>query len=444
VRRAAGIVRVSRTAGREGESFVSPREQRSRIEDACERDGMELVALHEEIDVSGGTPLEQRDGLRAAVEAVEAGEVEVVVVAYFDRLVRSLRVQGEVVQRVEAAGGRVLALDVGEVSEATAAQWLSGTMLGAVSEYYRRSAGERIGESQAQAIARGVPPWPSVCPGYRRREDQRWEPDPATAPVIREAFERRAAGVPIAEIRTLLRSHGIERSYHGIQSLLGSRLVLGEIHFGRHSNLEAFEPIVERETFERVQRARVLRGRRATSDRLLARLGVLRCGTCGARMVVGTSNNSQYWIYRCPPIGDCPRRVTIAAEKVEGLVVERTREALRGRKGRASAERTWRDALRARDVAQDALDAAIAVIGDWTDASAVERLGELRGERDRAQAHLDGLGGLRAAVVVDADADWERLTVAERRGLIAATLRAFVDPGRGLERVRVELLVEQA
>ena len=35
------------------------------------------------------------------------------IVGYFDRLVRSLRVQGEVVSRVEAAGGEVLAVDYG-------------------------------------------------------------------------------------------------------------------------------------------------------------------------------------------------------------------------------------------------------------------------------------------------------------------------------------------
>ena len=36
-----------------------------------------------------------------------------VVVAYFDRLVRSLAVQAEVVERVEQAGGAILAVDVG-------------------------------------------------------------------------------------------------------------------------------------------------------------------------------------------------------------------------------------------------------------------------------------------------------------------------------------------
>jgi DNA invertase Pin-like site-specific DNA recombinase len=70
--------------------------------------------------VSGGTPLDKRDGLRRAVEAVEALEADVIVAAYFDRLVRSLRVQDDLVSRVEAAGGQVLAVDVGRVTNGSA------------------------------------------------------------------------------------------------------------------------------------------------------------------------------------------------------------------------------------------------------------------------------------------------------------------------------------
>lgn len=106
-RRAIGIVRVSRT--REGDGFASPAEQRERIEAACDRDGLELVDVIQELDVSGGTPLARRAGLRRAVEAVEAGEADVIVAAYFDRLMRSLSVQADVVQRVEKAGGAILA-----------------------------------------------------------------------------------------------------------------------------------------------------------------------------------------------------------------------------------------------------------------------------------------------------------------------------------------------
>lgn len=81
------------------------------------------------MDVSGGTPLEQRAGLRQAVEAVEAGSADVIVAAYFDRLVRSLAVQGEVVTRVEAAGGSVLAVDGGRSQTAAPANGSPGRRL---------------------------------------------------------------------------------------------------------------------------------------------------------------------------------------------------------------------------------------------------------------------------------------------------------------------------
>ncbi|TML72285.1 MAG: recombinase family protein, partial [Actinobacteria bacterium] len=70
--------------------------------------------------------------MRRAVAILEAGEAGVVVVAYFDRLVRSLAVQREVVERVEQAGGAIVAVDVGEVRADTASRWLSSPMLGMV------------------------------------------------------------------------------------------------------------------------------------------------------------------------------------------------------------------------------------------------------------------------------------------------------------------------
>ena len=88
-----------------------------------------LVETINELDVCGGTAPERRPGLRRAVEAIEAGEAGVIVAAYLDRLVRSLRVQDELISRVERAGGQVLAVDVGRVTNDSAGQWLSGTII---------------------------------------------------------------------------------------------------------------------------------------------------------------------------------------------------------------------------------------------------------------------------------------------------------------------------
>lgn len=182
MKRVIGIVRVSQTNGRDGDSFASPAVQRERIEEICGHKGLVLVDVHEELDVSGSKPLDKRPGLLQAVTAVEEGHADVVAAAYFDRLFRSLRTQAEVVERVERAGGEVLAVDIGQVTNGSAAQWLSATMLGAVAEYHNRMTAEKSAKAQVRAVERGVVPWPNVTLGYRRIEEGSrkgsWEPAP--------------------------------------------------------------------------------------------------------------------------------------------------------------------------------------------------------------------------------------------------------------------------
>jgi hypothetical protein len=65
-------VRVSVVGDREGERFVSPDEQPDRIAAACERDGLVLGDVFEELDVSGGRSLADRPGLSLADAASSA------------------------------------------------------------------------------------------------------------------------------------------------------------------------------------------------------------------------------------------------------------------------------------------------------------------------------------------------------------------------------------
>ena len=447
-RQAIGIVRVSRVSGRDGESFASPDEQRQRIEAECERDGLELLDVIPELDVSGGTPLAKREGLRTAVERVEAGEAQVVVAAYFDRLCRSLKVQGELIERVEAGGGQVLAVDVGQVTNGSAGQWLSGTLLGAVNEYQRRTTTERTAGAQARAVARGATPWARVPLGYDRSNGT-LSPNPDEVPIVRRAFKMRADGESITQIRKMLKSHGVERSHRGVQVMLASRIYLGEVHFGKLVNLTAHEPIIDRELWTRVQRMVIPRGPRTSSDRLLARLGILRCGSCGARLgAMKLPKQGDYPIYRCPSTSDCARHVTISARIAEDVVSAAVRDALSDVEGRASAAENAQQAIRERDRAQAELDAALrsftsAGLGD--EPVAVERLAELRTARDDAQAQLDQMAP-QAELTINAADDWEKLSPGEQRALIRATVQsAVVAPvGRGAERITLRLYGQSA
>jgi DNA invertase Pin-like site-specific DNA recombinase len=436
VRRAVGIVRVSRLAG---EDAVSPAEQRQRIEATCEGEKLRLLQTLEELDVSGGAALDLRPGLSRAVAMIEAGEADVIVVAYFDRLFRSLAVQQEVLGRVEAAGGRIVATDMGEVRADSASGWLSSTTLGMVAEYHRHVTAERTNDAKRRAVADGIAPFPNLPFYLRRDDDRRIEHDPRKVRVMREAVAQRLAGGTIDSIRRYLRRRDVRLSYHGVQSLFSNRLLLGELHFGAMVNESAFPPVIDAETWQRLQRVALPRGRRARSELLLARLGVLRCGTCGSRMVVGTSQG-QYALYRCPPVGDCPRRVTVSAEIAERTVAEAVQELLAGIEGRASVEGGALEAAQELVRRQEALDKAIRVFAGLEDErSARDRLQELRKARDEARECHDELVAASVPAVTVGAGDWDRLTLDERRALIRAVIaRVVVSPGRGADRLRIE------
>jgi site-specific DNA recombinase len=434
-------VRQSRSVG---DDPVSPVEQRQRIGAACDREGFELLEVLPEVDVSGGAPLAKRPGLSRAVAMIEAGQAQVIVVAYFDRLFRSLEVQAEVAKRVEEAGGMLFAADAGELRSDTASGWITSSMLGVVADYHRRTTRERTIEAKRRAVERGVAPFPRL-PFYLRRRrlpDGKKGPvehDPQKVRLMREAVRMRLDGATIKAVRAYLAKHRVKLSYHGAQSLFPSRLLLGELRFGAMLNESAFPPVIDVETWQRLQRVSVARGRRAKSERLLARLGVLRCGTCGSRMVVGTSQG-QYGFYRCPPVSDCPQRVTISAAVAERTVVDAMQEFLAGIEGSASIEAGATEAAEELSRRQEALDAAIRTFAGLEDEQAArERLQELRAARDEARERHDELVAASAPAITVSAGDWNLLSVEGQRDLIRAVVeRAVVSPGRGPDRITVE------
>jgi site-specific DNA recombinase len=449
--RAIGIIRVSRLNKREGDRFASPHIQRQRIEDACEREGLTLLEVHEELDESAGKPLDTRSGLGPAVRAIEDGQADVIVGAYFDRLFRKLTAQDECVERVEKAGGRVLAVDVGTVSNKSAGLWLSSSMLGLVAEYHRRTTVERVHGALERAIERGVPPYGHVTAGYLKRDDGRWEPDPDVAPVVAGAFRLRADGATVDEAWQHLLAGGVQITYGGAYALLSSRAVLGEIHFGKFEpNLNAHEPIVDRATWEAVQRVRVPSGRKPQSERLLARLGVLRCATCRSRMAGSTATGSTskgggggrtYPIYRCGN-KDCERQMSIMAHVAEAAVRDAVRAHMAGLKGTAAASARANETRAQLERSQAALEAGIrtlSLVGE--EPAAIERLAALKRDRDEWRAKDERSSGIRQAEAVDLTDP--RVSVTAWRSIIRASVsQAVVHPGRGPGRVRVEFLGE--
>ena len=107
------------------------------------------------------------------------------------------------------------------------------------------------------------------------------------------------------------------------------------------------EPIVKRRVWDAVKAMRVPSGRTAKSERLLARLGVLRCASCGGRMVAGGA-----WVKYTAASGDV-RRTRYAFYKC-GRALTRLPEALRdlGRKLEALRDRAREGHLRRRQASR--------------------------------------------------------------------------------------------
>lgn len=432
--RAVGVSRISQEKDPDQRSYA---DQRAKMAELCEREGWALRLLAPERSVSGGHALAERPSLLRAVELIEATQADVLVVAYKNRLDREPAVRDEVIDRVERAGGMVWTGDHGRDTNSTAVAQFTGGVLSMADRMMKRQAAERSYAAVAAAIADGIVPWPNATPGYRKDADGRLEVIGTEARIVSEAFARRAAGESVTEVRAFLARHGIERSFNGTQSLLKSRVVLGEIHFGTHTpNLSAHPAIIESELWRAVAVARVPRGRKAKSERLLARLGVLHCGTCGARMVVASSNHGRYPLYRCPPTVDCAHHASISAELVEAAAIKETKRVLRDLEGRASRRAHFVEAQAAAERAQAERDALVEILDPLEPAdrrrlevatvkcaATKERLARLRPEGDEEDVSVE---------------DWDTLRLVTRRGLVRSAITITIIAGRGPDRIKVE------
>src|SRR5712691_8936537 len=108
---ADGYIRVSRRAGREGESFISPEIQRQRIEAWAQANDVQIVRFWEELDQSGAK--RNRPMFQEALARCERGETGGIVVAKLDRFARSAVDALESIKRLNEAGARLVSVEAG-------------------------------------------------------------------------------------------------------------------------------------------------------------------------------------------------------------------------------------------------------------------------------------------------------------------------------------------
>jgi site-specific DNA recombinase len=325
-----GYVRVSKVAGRSGPSFISPKVQREQIESWARFKGVELLQVHVDLDQSGRKL--DRPGLVRALERVEAGESEGIVVARLDRFARSLTGALETIKRLDEAGATFVSVTEGLDPTTPAGKMMMRLML-VMAEFELDRMREAWEESRRQAVARGIHLAGRIPTGYRRCPGGRLEPNPLLAERIAHCFRMRAERRNWAEIIAYAEgSAGRDRSsepvwdHRALALLMHNRAYVGEARSGAFWSPCAHEALVDRGIFEIVQRTRSLTAQTSRSPVLLA--GLMRCAGCRYSLTSHTEkrktipHRAKYACIARSPHGVCGEPTAIFGSEVEELVVE--------------------------------------------------------------------------------------------------------------------------
>lgn len=318
-----GYVRVSQVAGRSGDRFQSPGQQRDSITAWAKANGVTIAKIHEDLDRSGGTM--DRPGMNEALRRVDEGISGGLVVARLDRFARTVVGGLLTIRRLHDKGARVVSVAESLDPATPMGRAMLGLLL-IMAEWQRDQADEHLAAAQYRATSAGRFPGKPAF-GYARTNKGLTIVDEPAAEIVRQIFRARAGGVGWRKITDDL-SKGHIRTPLGrrlwapstVQGIVRSEAPLGVFVGPRGLRVEdAWPAIVDRDLWDA---ANAIHGTRDNSrsyqDRLFA--GIVRCAGC--RLVLARAvNNTGFVSYACQTRG-CPVRPTIGAALLDGHVAQ--------------------------------------------------------------------------------------------------------------------------
>ena len=313
---AAIYVRISRDSV--GESLGVKR-QRADCEALTKRLGWTVVDTYEDNDISASNR-KPRPAYQRMMRDVEQGRVRAVAVWDVDRLTRTPRELEDVIDHADRIGLKLASVG-GDIDLATEQGRMMARMKGTVARYEVEQSRRRLRAKHKELAASGAHNGPRPF-GWDFREDRSLVINQAEAAVVRECVQRVLAGEGIWRVCRDLNDRGITTSTgREWQTQVLRRMLLRwrncgvRTHQGKESGPGQWEPIIDRETHERVVALLTDPGRRSSNRGTEARYlltSVAHCGECG-RHVVGT-NEFTYRLkngrtrvyphsYKCPHAG---------------------------------------------------------------------------------------------------------------------------------------------
>ena len=204
-RRIVAYLRVS--TDKQADRGVSLEAQRARVEAYAMLYELELVAVIEDAGASAKSL--DRPGLDRALAMLRRGEADGLLVVKLDRLTRSVRDLGTLVERCQRESWDVLSVSE-QIDTASAAGRLVLNVLMSVAQWEREAIGERTADAMAHKREQGEycggePPygWAVAACGVRL------EAHPVEQDALRIAHELRAAGLSLRAVGARLEAAGL-------------------------------------------------------------------------------------------------------------------------------------------------------------------------------------------------------------------------------------------
>jgi DNA invertase Pin-like site-specific DNA recombinase len=429
LKRAIGYVRISRVNGRGeegGPALISDVIQRETIGKIAAAKGYEIVAWYEDRDETGKRL--NRPAFEEAMQSIERGEAEAMIVYRWSRFARSVLNGERAVERIEAANASLIAGDIDVDTKTPTGKILRGFM-SLMAEFELDLIEENWTAARTNAINGGKFIGPNRPIGYVVGEDGKLDVHPVEGPAVREVlFRGRASGKTFAQLAEDFHARTGRRIHHGsIKLVLANRIYLGEVRHGETLvNLNAHDALVSESEFELVQRTpRASQGRgKGRSSALLT--GILVCGSCGRRMTYCGDRTGNY---TCPRFGGgrerCTTSVQIHKDRVDPFVSDTflARYGDVAAKGTSGVTEDLEDAEAAlEDAIRERADFLALGLGDVVDADAYRDAVQLR--QDAVDVAVERVSELRESLKLDEtmiaiDEDWTEIPVESRRALLS-------------------------
>lgn len=434
--RVDGYIRVSRVAGRSGDSFISPKVQRDKIKALAAVGGHKIVKWHEDLDQSGAK--DDRPGFQLVLSRIEEGKTDGVIVAKLDRFSRSVAGAAVALKRIEAANGAFLSAEDGFDTSTPMGRFALNMMIAlAELEWERRRESWLVARSEA--VSRGVHISSMTPAGYDRDADRRLIPN-NDAPAITAIFRAKAKGASWSVLGEIMESSGAVTNRGAthwtsktLSQILKNRVYLGEARSGEFILKDAHEPLIDEGTWNLAQ---IREQRTTTRHGGLLLTGILRCAGC--RYSIKTDNmtpTTGEWkgtrvpIYRCRgkrSSGKCAAPSSAMAHIVDDHVTELFLEHIRHAGATTTVDRSKLEAAQLeRDQAAMEVEAYLSVdVASIAGPDAFQQGLTIRQERlveaeERLVAVHDATdaSGMDAAEIA---AMWPTLDMLDRREILMA------------------------